>query len=132
MPQKTRVTKNVYRCKKCKTKYDKKKKYAACQEMPIEEKAFQKGDTVKSIRNWACSCCKGWYPAVGKVVKVLGPEPWDEDEEARRCLDTSKRFRVHTYYYHVKAPCPKCGHMRHPGGVGPEFTLVERKNKKSK
>ena len=132
MPQKIKLTKYVYRCKKCKTDYDTRKECVACEEMPIEAKTFQRGDTVKCRYNWRCGPCNSWYPAVGKVVKVLGPKPWDRDEEARRGLNTSERFEVHTYYYHVEAPCPKCDHMMFPGGVGPEFTLVERKKDKKR
>lgn len=128
MPIEVRTVIVSYKCAGCKTKYKTFEEALACEQLPIEKKDFNKGDVVKCRHKWQCNRCNKFYPAIGKVVKVIGPEPYNPEYEVG--VVGENRSVTHIYYYHVIAPCPKCDKERNLGGVGPNFTLVSRKNKR--
>ncbi len=120
----------IFQCEKCGAEYENRKDAEKCEAMPIEKKAFQRGDIVRPNTKWQCGRCNKWVRLTGKIVLIEWPQPADEDYEHRR-IQKPGRIGTHVYFYGVKANCPnKCGNVLHPAGYAPEFTLVRKKRKK--
>jgi hypothetical protein len=98
-------TKTYYRCEVCKTDYERKRDALACEKSGVEEQKFHVGDKV--FAREGRQCVQGHkYVCGGKIVRVVGPEPYSEEVHG-------KGFglwgvRGHIYMYELTACCYVC------------------------
>ncbi len=117
----------VYQCEVCKSWYQGKKQALTCEKMPVEEKKHKLGSRVKAIEQHECNCGRKYLPE-GKIVRVLGPEPFDYEYETKwlrgRGVDT------HVFVYEVNFSCPKCHDKKSKHFYYPEIAVSKKAKKK--
>jgi len=120
-----------WQCRTCKAKYKKKRDAADCERKGTEEQVFQIGDSVRNREPRQCHNGKN-YHFHGKIIKVVGPEPPDEDYERRWLGGQSERLNNHVYSYVVEYRCSICREKKEAIYFAPELLPIKRrKNKKS-
>lgn len=117
----TKVT--CWQCAVCGTIYDKKPDAQKCEDYPVEPQKFKIGDRVtNSMEPRTCSSGGGTYRFKGRVTKVIGPQPPDEEYWNKwlgGCPD------AHVFSYEVTYQCPKCGEKNSALYFAPELEKIE-------
>lgn len=116
--------KTLYACSKCRTKHSNEKDAIRCEKMPIEKKEFRIGDRVRNIEPRTCDSKDKNYIFSGKVVKIIGPQPPDEEYEMKWLKGKPKRINSHVFQYEVEFRCPHCGERRGHLYYAPEIKLI--------
>jgi rRNA maturation protein Nop10 len=104
--RKIKRTKTYYRCAVCKTEHERRSDAAACEAGGIEDKKFRVGDMVRAVESRRC--VQGHrYACRGKVVKIVGPEPYSAEVHGKGFGLMSATG--HIYMYEIATGCAKCG-----------------------
>ena len=120
-----KITKKVtvFRCEKCKTDYETAREAIKCEGYPTENRVFKKGDWVKGKEQLTCDYeakDRGFLP-IGKVVKVVGPEPMDYEYSVKWLR--GELLNSHVFVYEVVYKCI-CGQERRHIFYSPELSLL--------
>ncbi|MDP3953932.1 MAG: hypothetical protein Q8Q06_00765 [bacterium] len=122
------IRKTLWQCETCKTKYRDRGSAQKCEAKPIEQKLFKIGDTVRNaIEPRHCQIHGKWYRFTGKIIKILGPKPPDEEYEIK-CL-SSRGLHNHVFEYQVEFKCPYCQETRKELYYAPELTKIPPNSK---
>ncbi|QQG45795.1 MAG: hypothetical protein HYY55_02295 [Candidatus Niyogibacteria bacterium] len=112
----------LWRCSVCGAEYRKKSDAQKCEGMPVEEQKFRVSDQVtNSMEPRVCSS-GGEYRFNGRISKVFGPQPPDEEYWNKWLGGLPK---THVFYYEVTYKCPKCGQKKDATYFGPELEKVK-------
>lgn len=121
--QVVRKTVTSYKCDVCKTSYTNRKEAMRCEAKPVEKKLFEIGDRVVCRVVHVCNCQgfqKFKFKPVGKIVRVLKPEPMDGEDN--KWVQRPDALEIHAYQYEIKFRCPKCRGKRGYVAYTPELT----------
>jgi hypothetical protein len=117
-----------YVCDICRTSYSNKREAEQCERRKREKKAFHLGDIVKAGERRMCNIKNKSFPCSGKIVRIVGPKPADEEYELKWLGGKIERLQSHVYEYEVKYVCI-CGQTQRDRYYAPELTLKSRKIK---
>lgn len=116
----------LYQCSICKTKYSKASEAKKCETRILEEKKFKIGDLVENIEpRICCGMDDRPYKFKGKIVKIIGPLPPDEEYEIKWLGGDSKRLNSHVWQYEVEYICPRCKEKKSHRYYTPEIKKSE-------
>lgn len=123
------VSKTVtrFQCDTCKTEYHNRREAFDCEAKPCEKKMFSVGDKVSNKEKRTCIGGKH-YIFRGHVIRVIGPEPPDEEYEIKWL--GGKRLDRHVYHFEVRYRCPVCKKTKTALYYAPELKLLARGKKK--
>lgn len=110
-----------WKCSVCGTEHTKKSRVRACESMPVEEQKFQVGDKVTNLTPRICWDDKP-YRFEGKICKVIGPEPPDEEYWIKWLGGLPGK---HVFSYEVTYTCPICGDEKGAMYYAPELERVK-------
>jgi len=117
------VRKTYWQCETCKTKYKDRGAAQKCEAKPVEQKLFKVGDTVRNaMEPRFCLVHRKYYRFTGKIVKILGPKPPDEEYEIKWL--SSRGLHSHVFEYEVEFKCPYCQETRKELYYAPELVKV--------
>lgn len=112
-----------WRCSVCKTKYDAKSDALACDRLPIEPLGFTVGTKVRAKELRTCAFGKN-YTMRGRIVKIIGPEPPDEEYVNKWLTSMGHIPGRHTFLYEVKFTCPCCRKSKRARYYAVELTQI--------
>ncbi len=121
----TRVV-SLFRCEKCGAEYPTMSEARRCEAGTCERKQFRIGDFVRARERRCCSLGRS-YVMKGRVVAIVGPEPYDA-EVLLKGFGVPKTHG-HFFWYEVSYCCPVCRRSkraRYPAGA---LTLLRRKRR---
>ncbi|MBI3632839.1 MAG: hypothetical protein HY226_00950 [Candidatus Vogelbacteria bacterium] len=106
--KKIKINRTLYQCEVCKTEYKKEADAKSCEKMLIKEEPFKVGDQVQNVEPRQCNVNGKIYFFKGRVIKVVGPMPFDEEYERKWLGADPTRLNSHVYAYQVEFRCPHC------------------------
>lgn len=121
-----KITRKVtlWRCAICKIDYKRKSDAEKCERKPIEKREFKIGDRVTNCMEPRLCPGKGTYRFKGRIIRIFGPQPPDEDYENRWLGGKRDRLDSHVFLYEVRFKCPKCGEIREESYFAPELEKI--------
>jgi len=93
----------------------------------LENKKFKIDDKVEAIERRACCAKDEKYILKGKIAKIIGPEPADEEYEKKWLGGNTERLISHVWRYAVAYICPVCGLKGLVAYYAPGIKLMEKK-----
>ena len=109
----------IYTCGICHTDHSSKAAAQKCESMPIEERGYKIGDRVRNIEPRTCNKKDKPYHFTDKVVKIIGPIPFDFEYEVKWL--GGRGLNQHVFQYEVSFSCPQCGEKRRERYYAPEL-----------
>jgi len=125
------VKKSIYwQCPTCATEHFTESEGEKCAHMPVEEKKFVVGDRVtNALELRLCSKTNTSYRFKGKVTRIIGPEPSDEEYERKWLGEKKERLQSHVFVYAVEYQCPKCNKKKSDVYYAPELEKIQKGEK---
>lgn len=113
----------LWRCSVCGINYDKKSDAKNCESKLVEQKKFKVGDQVtNSMEPRVCSTTGEEYRFKGRISKIFGPQPPDEEYSNKWLGGLSN---IHVFLYEVTYKCPRCGRKKETMYLAPELKKVK-------